>query len=342
MRALGFGLLVLALASMQRPNVAAAISTASVALLSALMCVAGGAFFGLLFGVPRQNKPDDSGSAIEPNNNLEQVSDWLTKMIVGITLVQFDAIIAKVKVVARQINDAMLGCPPQCADNYAMGLAVIGFFTVIGFLMMFLWSRIYLLEEVNKLRTRIAKDSNALEKLRKENVPVQDKPEDLLKQPAGLLNQTVNFVRTLASSNATVEEAATAAATAPRLAGITEVRPGLHANDPWKGVFGGKSASNGREITAKVTPVSRSEYCSVLLTVRSTDGLKPLQGEVKFFLHDTFPDPVRTVPVENGVATLTAASWGAYTVGVLADGGNTRLELDLSGVPDAPADWRGR
>jgi hypothetical protein len=42
------------------------------------------------------------------------------------------------------------------------------------------------------------------------------------------------------------------------------------------------------------------------------------------------------------VVAAAALAGGAFTVGVLADDGDTRLELDLSAVPDAPADWRGR
>ena len=59
-----------------------------------------GSLAGFLFGVPvREREPgtDDTGSAnrsigYRPNTNLEQISDWLTKIIVGIGLVQFPKI----------------------------------------------------------------------------------------------------------------------------------------------------------------------------------------------------------------------------------------------------------
>jgi len=320
------GLAILIVAPLQRSSFGAAISSGAVALLSALMCFAVGAFLGLLFGVPRYKKEDDKDNSIEPNNNLEQVSDWLTKMIVGITLVQFGTIVQKVKVVARQINDAMLGCPPQCADNYAMGLAVIGFFTVSGFLMMYLWARIYLLLDVNMIRGHIARGEAALKELEKSGVTVQPEREA----------PSAGFFQKLVGTAVLIDDSVSK----PQI--DAEVKPGPHANDPWKGAFGGKSRDKGREVTAEVKPVPRSEYCAVQLTVRSTEATKPLDGNVKFFLHDTFPEPVKTVSVQNGVATLAVASWGAFTVGVLADNGETKLELDLSSVPNAPEDWRGR
>lgn len=35
-------------------------------------------------------------------------------------------------------------------------------------------------------------------------------------------------------------------------------------------------------------------------------------------------------------------SYGAFTVGVALDGGETRLELDLAFHPDFPVGWRQR
>jgi len=59
-----------------------------------------GSAVGFLFGVPvREQEPetDNTGTAkksigYQPNTNLELISDWLTKIIVGIGLVQFPKI----------------------------------------------------------------------------------------------------------------------------------------------------------------------------------------------------------------------------------------------------------
>jgi hypothetical protein len=67
-----------------------------------------------------------------------------------------------------------------------------------------------------------------------------------------------------------------------------------------------------------------------------------VQGHVQFYLHPTFANWRPVVPVVDGRAHLSVLSWGAFTVGVLADNGATRLELDLSTLPEADEPWRSR
>src|SRR5262249_17310050 len=94
------------------------------ALLWASACLACGSFIGFLFGIPRvlqhdspaapapatlppgpaspqpqpanaapgATQPISAGYSIHVNTNLEQISDWLTKIIVGVTLVQFQRV----------------------------------------------------------------------------------------------------------------------------------------------------------------------------------------------------------------------------------------------------------
>jgi hypothetical protein len=68
----------------------------SVGLLAAFAASAVGGMIGFLFGVPKgpsdSNDQQRSGFYYRPNTNLEQVSDWLTKIIVGVGLIQFRAI----------------------------------------------------------------------------------------------------------------------------------------------------------------------------------------------------------------------------------------------------------
>jgi hypothetical protein len=56
------------------------------AYLAASVVVGGG--LGFLFGVPRVVDGDDPKDKNRPNSNLEQISDWLTKVLVGATLTQ--------------------------------------------------------------------------------------------------------------------------------------------------------------------------------------------------------------------------------------------------------------
>jgi hypothetical protein len=116
----------------------------------------------------------------------------------------------------------------------------------------------------------------------------------------------------------------------------------VDADDPQAGQWGRQPEAAGRHVYAKVTPSAlREDWFDVTITVESTDRKRPLQGTVLFHLHPTFRTP-RLRPVIDGKATLRLVAWGAFTVGVQADGGSTQLELDLARVPDAPAGFRQR
>ena len=128
-----------------------------------------------------------------------------------------------------------------------------------------------------------------------------------------------------------------------RKEGGAKLSPEFQANpnDPQKGRFGGESRANGREIIASVAPAKgNTENYDISLTVRSTDASKPLIGTVIFYLHHTFKRKVRKVSVVDGVATLDLLAYGAFTVGAVADDGETLLELDLSNDPRFPKRFR--
>jgi hypothetical protein len=78
------------------------------------------------------------------------------------------------------------------------------------------------------------------------------------------------------------------------------------------------------------------------LEVVSTSLSQPLQDEVVFYLHPSFPNAEETIRVVDGKAENKLISYGAFTVGVVCDNGQTRLELDLSQLEDAPEVFRLR
>ena len=105
-----------------------------------------GGFLGFLFGIPRYasdpavSGQDDKYSA---NTNLEQISDWLTKIIVGAGLTQFRAIGGWVSDVARRLATGLVhGRPTGNEEALAMGLLLLT--AICGFLFFYLWSRVYL------------------------------------------------------------------------------------------------------------------------------------------------------------------------------------------------------
>lgn len=117
-------------------------------------------------------------------------------------------------------------------------------------------------------------------------------------------------------------------------------KPRVDPADPQKGQWGGRSEAHGRKLTATVLSLGASWF-SIELEVAATPGAPPLEGEVTFHLHNTFAMPVMKATAKDGRARLKLEAYGAFTVGVEADGGETRLELDLaSDEVDAPPEFK--
>lgn len=107
-------------------------------------------------------------------------------------------------------------------------------------------------------------------------------------------------------------------------------------DDPNKGQFGGKSSMNNRVLKAKITKIKGDDfYRQITIVVESTEpGTYPLIGNVKFYLHPTFTNPVVTGKAKENKAVTELISYGAFTIGVECDNGSTRLELDLAEMDD--------
>jgi hypothetical protein len=114
----------------------------------------------------------------------------------------------------------------------------------------------------------------------------------------------------------------------------------LEGFDPQKGKWGGLSEANSRLMTAKVTPSTISGFYQVKITVVSTNEEKPLKGDVRFYLHPTFSNSSPVITVVDGKATLLLSKvYGAFTLGAELDKGDTKLELDLAELKNAPKDF---
>ena len=115
-----------------------------------------GGFFGLLFGIPKLlEQPKDPNaadgavtleSAYRANTNLTEISDWLTKIIVGVSLIQLGSIRQQLAVLVNAIAPGF-GTSPAAVPFAAGLLAVTG---VSGFLTGYLLARIYLPRAFNE------------------------------------------------------------------------------------------------------------------------------------------------------------------------------------------------
>jgi len=136
------------------------LSIVSVGLMTGGAALLSGGLLGFLFGVPHTRGVDkgqgkDTGSKNDdeqdgnerppaakyrPNTSLEEISDWLTKILVGVGLVQIKILPGKLLDLAAYIAKGLGGGD----QAQAFALTVLVYFSVCGFVFGFLWARLYL------------------------------------------------------------------------------------------------------------------------------------------------------------------------------------------------------
>jgi hypothetical protein len=125
---------------------------------TAISCAAiiGGGLVGFIFGIPRSasNAHREPGEGYRDNSNLEQISDWLTKILVGVGLVQLGHATNGISHLASAMKPGFGGE----ASSAGFGLAIALFYAGTGFLYLYLWSRTGLLLQLRSL-TRNGKNS---------------------------------------------------------------------------------------------------------------------------------------------------------------------------------------
>jgi len=147
--ALAIGLLGIALYALKAPDRLSAFASG---LMFAAASAAAGALFGFLFGVPRTKSSDGatpssvSTSTIQPNTNLEQISDWLTKILVGVTLVQLGTIRSG----AQRLFNSMAPSLGNKPGSAAVAGAIVIYFAGAGFISSWLMTRLYLAREMSE------------------------------------------------------------------------------------------------------------------------------------------------------------------------------------------------
>lgn len=144
-------------------------SVFAVSVLVAACAFAVGALLGFLFGIPqylaRESNPDTERASYQPNTNLTQVSDWLTKIIIGVGLVQFGQLAHSIGELGDSLSDSLGGSP----TGKPFGIAVVVGFFVIGFLVGYLYTRLQLQGAFTQA------DRGAFEELLEEQYAADDK-----------------------------------------------------------------------------------------------------------------------------------------------------------------------
>jgi len=156
------------------------LATFSVLLVAAAASSTVGALLGFIFGVPRRAGEqgtdggpgdlgalgfaeadlgasidrDDLGSAgrYVTNTNLAQVSDWLTKVLIGAGLVQLSQLPRALRAASDFIAETL---PGAGAPAFAAGLIVYGLTS--GFILTFLWTTLTARRHYESAEERIAR-----------------------------------------------------------------------------------------------------------------------------------------------------------------------------------------
>jgi|WetSurSiteA1Bulk_404760.scaffolds.fasta_scaffold02171_4 hypothetical protein len=115
------------------------LSVISIATMIAFSSAIVGAFIGFIFGIPRTPASKDPDN-IAANTNLEEISDWITKIIVGVSLVQLNQISGGIIELGHTLSKALGDTP----TSFVFAISTLIFYFVGGFFLGYLWSRIYL------------------------------------------------------------------------------------------------------------------------------------------------------------------------------------------------------
>jgi hypothetical protein len=124
----------------------------AVELLVSLAATMVGAMGGFVFGVPKSvaTSQPTPGTEYQGNTNLEQISDWLTKILVGAGLVEL-----------KNIPSALDAFGSKFIGNEALGKfgwvassSIVIAYSGCGFLLAYLWARIYMVRELEDRELR--------------------------------------------------------------------------------------------------------------------------------------------------------------------------------------------
>ncbi|NII29798.1 hypothetical protein HB364_32270 [Pseudoflavitalea sp. X16] len=322
--------------------------------------LAAGGFLGFIFGIPsllqNQNVNQEKATTFKYNDNLVQISDWLTKIIVGVGLTQLNKIPAKVGQLGDHLKESFGG---EVWGRNA-SLFITFYFLLFGFLIIYFWTR-------TDFTTIMKKTDDDINEVKKENAQIKEEIKDV-KEENELVKTEIKQVKaeneqvkdTIITSKSKEEidknEHASDVTSLPvlentmpdplkqALADLTikvkeelAKRPVTDTEDLQKNRWGGVPIKSNKKISAEVVPNSWQDFYDVKITVADTNTGR-LETPVAIFIHDTYkyPDNVIYVnPDASGVASLTLIAYEAFTIGALLPDG-TDLELDLNTQPGSP------
>ncbi len=180
--AIGLGIIAVVAYGLQSVKLSLFFSVASVGLGVAGASTLTGGVLGFLFGIPRTLQHENSAADIkgeeksfdyQPNTNLEQISDWLTKMLVGVGLTQLTSLPEHLVNLSTYFAE---GLGNRTSDPVFV-LTLLIYFSIIGFLFGYLWTRLYLagalhqadLKMIGTLENRVEQTGRKIDEMKKQS-----------------------------------------------------------------------------------------------------------------------------------------------------------------------------
>src|SRR5215207_5930737 len=172
---------------------------AGTSFIWALASATVGGAFGFLFGIPKilqsDRLPDESASSAvigyrqQVNTNLTEISDWLTKIIVGLSLINLSKFPPYLNSIAQTLATSLSEAEP--GRHMAFAYALIVCFSVLGFLFGYLYTRLYLQGAFSRADQEAASSTEKETEARVANIETQlDTHHELIMADKGLPTAT--------------------------------------------------------------------------------------------------------------------------------------------------------
>jgi tetratricopeptide (TPR) repeat protein len=155
-----------------------------------------------------QQTTDGKDARVRPNSNLVEISDWLTKIIVGVGLVELKFIPSKLGKLSLYLGQGLEGNGKSAVviSGQSAGLAILVFYSTVGFLMGYVWTRLYFSRDLEDQIYRLEEDKAKLEdekcllqedkkNLQQETEALQQDKEKLMQEKEDLKQEKDDFAK---------------------------------------------------------------------------------------------------------------------------------------------------
>jgi hypothetical protein len=326
------------------------------ALASFIACF----FTGTLFGMPKRNNKSGTGNDYALNNGLVEISDWLTKIIVGLVLINLKEIPGYFINLGEYVS-VSTKYKGELLNIYTISIVI--YFGFLGLYIGYNYMRLVLSNKYKKADDRLIRKAleeekekvlkikeecyqkdlkiNQIESILKDKEQITKTLIKKINEPEMLQTNTKSVVQKMVHSKEVNDDKKTIELYVNKMMADAKLKlqKGLTFNDsdPQNGQWGQHAINNERQLTATVIEETKGLYKIKLKVISTNPDNNPLNSShlVLFALHNTFGDsPIRLAKVENQCAELELYSYESFTIGAFVDKGTTELELNLAELPD--------